>query len=392
MRTATTVLLATSALLLAACGSGGGEPGSDPAAPERLSPVRAMTAGDTEGFARAVEPRDFVFPADHGPHPGFRLEWWYLVGHLDAEDGGRTFGYQLTLFRQALASAPPERPSAWAAGELYMAHFALTDVAGGRFHSDERFSRGAAGLAGARTAPFRVWLDDWSIASEGESSGDFFPLRLRARTGEVSLDLVLDAEKPLVLQGDGGLSRKGPTPGNASYYYSFTRLAARGTVGLAGADWPVAGSGWLDREWSTSGLEPDQVGWDWFALQLDDGRDLMFYQLRLRDGSIEPLSHGILVAADGASRHLSVDDVELAVLATWRSPGGTVYPGRWRLRIPAADLDLTVEPLLAEQELDVTFRYWEGAVATRGTAAGEAVTGRGYVELVGYADADPVVR
>lgn len=211
-----------------------------------------------------------------------------------------------------------------------MGHFALSDVYGGCFHSHERFSRADAGLAGARSEPFRVWLDDWSIRSVGDG---FLPLRLRAGSNEVDLDLVLDSAKPLVLQGEDGLSRKGPTPGNASYYYSYTRLRARGTVDLAGRTWQIGGGSWLDREWSTSGLEEDQVGWDWFALQLEDGRDLMFYQLRRRDGSIEPLSHGALVAADGGKQPLTVDDVELEVLATWESPRGGIYPARWRLRL-----------------------------------------------------------
>jgi predicted secreted hydrolase len=377
MRDGTLRLLASGLVVAAACG-----PGTPPAeSPDpRLSPVLAMSSADTAGFERALSPRDFVFPRDHGPHPDFKLEWWYLVGNLESVNG-RRFGYQLTFFRQATSAEEPERRSAWATRQLYMAHFAVADADGGGFHSWERFSRGAAGLAGAELEPFRVWVDDWRIASCGE---DFLPLCLHARDDGVSLDLTLDTEKPLVLQGEDGLSRKSATPGNASYYYSYTRLRAEGAVRVGGGVWDVRGSGWLDREWSTGGLEEDQVGWDWFALQLDDGRDLMFYRLRRAGGSVEPLSHGSLVAADGTSRRLALEDVELEVLRTWRSPSGTDYPAGWRLRLPASDLVLTVEPLLADQELDAAFRYWEGAVGVRGSEGGRTVAGKGYVELVGY--------
>lgn len=347
---------------------------------ERLSPVAAMVRASADGFARAVAPRPLLFPRDHGPHPDFMLEWWYFTGNLQTE-GGRRFGFQLTFFRQALAPRAPRRPSAWATSQLYMAHFALTDVGGGRFFSRERTARGAAGLAGGRGEPFAVWLEDWSARSTGDG---FLPLRLTARSGDAALDLVLTSAKPLVLQGDEGWSRKGSEAGAASYYYSYTRMPGRGTVRAGGRSFAVHGLAWLDREWSTRVLDESQVGWDWLALQLDDGRDLMFFRVRRRDGTVEPLSHGSLVAPDGGKRPLGLADVELEVLRTWSSPRGTVYPAGWRLRIAREALDLEIEPLLADQELDVSFRYWEGAVRVRGSGAAEGVTGRGYVELVGY--------
>jgi predicted secreted hydrolase len=347
---------------------------------EVLSPIAAMKAGDPTGFALALEPRLFEFPQDHGPHPEFRTEWWYFVGHLESENGHH-FGYQLTFFRQALRPEIHRRTSKWATRDLWMAHFALTDISAATFYSSERFARGAVGLAGVEDGPFRVWVENWQAQSEG---GSLFPLHLTARTAQVAIELRLEAEKPLVLQGDHGLSRKGQKPGSASYYYSFSRLRALGRVELAGASAEVSGSGWMDREWSTASLEAGQVGWDWFALQLDDGRDLMMYQIRLENGGVEPLSHGSLVAPDGSHVFLHIDDVELKILDRWRSPRGTSYPAGWRLRLPEYDLDLTVEPLLANQELDVTLRYWEGAVRVLGTSAGVQVTGRGYVELVGY--------
>jgi predicted secreted hydrolase len=346
----------------------------------------ALGSGDLAGFARALAPRAFSFPADHGPHPEFRTEWWYYTGNLETA-AGRHFGFQLTFFRTALA--PPvagavDRASAWSARQLYLAHFALTDTAGRRFHAWSRLSRQALGLAGARASPFRVWLEDWSAESEATSG---LPVRLRAAEGDVAIDLVLASDKPVALQGDHGLSQKGPEPGNASYYYSLSRMSARGTVSVNGEPLAVSGLAWMDREWSTSALGTELVGWDWFALQLDDGRDVMVYRLRRRDGGTEAHSVGALIAADGATRALAVGDVTLDALDHWTSPrSGVRYPSRWRLAIPDAALSLEITPRLPDQELIVGTRYWEGAVRADGTAAGRPITGRGYVELVGYGE------
>ncbi len=285
-------------------------------------------------------PRPFAFPADHGPHPEFRTEWWYYTGNLETLTG-RHVGFQLTFFRIALG--PPEpilsvpRASAWAASQLYLAHFALTDTEGRRFHAWSRMSREALGLAGARAHPFRVWLDDWSAASEAGG----LPVRLRAAEGDVAIDLVLGSDKPVVLQGDRGLSQKGPEPGNASYYYSLTRMPARGTVRVGGTSLDVSGLAWMDREWSTSALGRDLAGWDWMALQLEDGRDVMLYQLRRRDGTADPFSAGTLIAGDGRSKPLGPGDVAIEVLDHWTSPRtGVRYPSRWRVAIPGAGLHL----------------------------------------------------
>lgn len=358
--------------------------------PERLPQASLSVAGalrseSNQGYARAIEPREFRFPADHGPHPEFRTEWWYYTGNLSTREG-RRFGFQLTFFRSALAPSMPERSSGWATRQAYLAHFTLSDVDGGRFRSFERWSRGALGLAGSRGEPFRVWLEDWS--AEGDRT-----MRLRAAQEGVALDLTLEPGKPPVLQGERGLSRKSAEPrdlGMASYYYSLTRMPASGTVRLGGERFAVAGLAWMDREWSTSSLGQDQVGWDWFALQLDDGRDLMLYQLRRRDGTADLTSSGTLVGPRGQSRHLGLSDFELEVLDHWESPrSGAVYPAGWRLRIPSADLDLKIEPLIADQELEVSFKYWEGAVRVEGSSRGRPVEGRGYVEMTGYTEATP---
>ena len=211
------------------------------------------------GFARATAPRAFSFPADHGPHPDFRSEWWYFTGNLAAADG-RHFGFQLTFFRVALAPDAAPRASAWATDQAWMAHFTLTDTESGRFHAAERLGRGALSITGAQASPFRVWVDDWQAMSR--ASTGLFPLRLSASHGDVAVELELSATKPLVLQGRQGWDRKGPEAGNASYYYAYTRLAAQGHVRTRDGRFAVTGTAWMDREWSTSALGPDLVGWD----------------------------------------------------------------------------------------------------------------------------------
>lgn len=374
------LLLALVLLLLSACR----EPDRLPNA--SLSVSGALRAENTEGYARAVEPREFVFPADHGPHPELRTEWWYYTGNLSTREG-RRFGFQLTFFRSAFSPDMPERPSAWATRQAWLAHFTVTDVESGLFRSFERWSRGSLGLAGAQGEPFRVWLEDWSAEAAG---GQAPPMRIRAEEDGTAIDLVLQPGKPPVLQGERGLSQKSSEAGNASYYYSLTRMPASGTVRTGDGTFEVTGLAWMDREWSTSSLGENQIGWDWFALQLDDGQDLMLYQLRDRDGTPDATSSGTLVGPRGESRHLKLSDFRLDVLDRWESPrSGAVYPAGWRIRVPSADLDLTVEPLVPDQELDVSIRYWEGAVRIEGTSRGRPVQGRGYVEMTGYTDALP---
>ncbi len=370
---------------LASCASA-----TQPAAPQtRLAVAEALAGSNAQGFTKVTEPHQFVFPQDHGPHQEYATEWWYYTGNLDTADG-RHFGYQLTFFRFALAPDKQQRPSDWATSNIYMAHFALTDVAGKQFYAFERFSRDGAGLAGATGEPFRVWLESWSAEGQGAEG---LPMRLHAAQDDIKIDLTLQGGKPVVLQGDHGLSQKSAEPGNASYYYSLTRTPTSGTIQLGGTSFEVSGSNWMDREWSTSALGSNQVGWDWFALQLSDGRDLMFYRLRLRDGSSDPYSAGTLVSADGTARPLSADDVTLTPEGTWHSPrDGANYPASWRLQVPSANIDLRLTPYLANQELPLSVAYWEGAVKIEGTANGQPVGGSGYVEMTGYADQPSDVR
>ncbi len=342
---------------------------------------------DATGFARALGPKQFTFPNDHGPHPEYKHEWWYFTGNLDTEEG-QHFGFQLTFFRIGLAPSSPQRTSAWATNQVLMAHFTVLDVAAERFYSFERFSRGAAGLAGASGAPFRVWLEDWSVEGLRAVRHSVPTMHLHAVEGDIAIDLDVSSLKPVVLQGERGLSRKSAELGNASYYYSATKLQTKGVISIEGKPFKVSGFSWMDREWSTSALAKDQVGWDWFGLQLGDGRELMFYQLRKRDGSVDPLSRGTVVNVDGSTRTLTPEDISIEVRDQWRSPRSQArYPSRWRIRIPRHRLDLDIQPYMADQELDTSFRYWEGAVSVSGTTHATPVTGSGYVELVGYTEA-----
>ena len=356
---------------------------------ESVAPLRSglsvseVLGGDAAGFERVLAPRRFDFPADHGPHPDYRSEWWYVTGNLDDEQG-RHFGFQLTFFRFGLKRPVSERKSAWAASDIYMGHFAVTDVGQHRMTSYERLSRDGLELAGARAAPFKVWIDDWRIESSGET---LFPLSLHANEEDLTLTLTLEQGKPLVLQGDEGLSQKSASPGNASYYYSFTRLDARGSLTLG--DTPakaVRGRAWMDREWSTSALAKDQAGWDWFSVQLDDATELMFYQLRRHDGSADPHSAGALVDRRGHKRQLGAHDVELEPLDYWINPVGTRYPIRWRLRIPPEEMTLEIDAYVLNQELNHSVRYWEGAVSVHGMRGRRPVAGNGYLEMTGYGE------
>ena len=367
-------------------GGGGGAratAGASPLASEgaRLELGPGLGPG-LEGFARAVAPRAFRLPLDHGPHFEYQTEWWYYTGNV-ATPGGQRFGFQLTLFRRGLTPGPPE-VLGLATNQVYFAHLALTDVSAGRHVAAERFARGAGGLAGATGEPYAAWLEDWRIEATTADGG---AVRLRARdeTSGLALDLELEATKPLVAHGERGLSAKSDEPGNASYYVGYTRLAARGRVGLGERGGEVRGEAWFDHEWSTSALGPGAVGWDWFSLQLDDGRELMLFRLRRQDGSLEAASSGTLVLRDGHALALGRDDVAVEALRQWRSPQtGIRYPSRWRLLVPAHGLDLLVEPWLEAQEMRTSFVYWEGAVRVAGRADGRAVAGRGYVELTGY--------
>jgi predicted secreted hydrolase len=339
-------------------------------------------------FARADAPRPLIFPLDMGPHPDFQTEWWYYTGNLSTSSG-RQFGFELTFFRRALDSPDmqAQRSSDWATSQVYLAHFTLTDAAAGQFHAFERYERGAAGLAGAQAAPYHVWLQDWSISQTGPNQYHLHAAQEgpRAQSG-FQLDLQLTDLKGPILEGDHGLSQKGPQPGNASYYYSQTRLQTTGTIQANGQAFSVSGLSWMDHEFSTSALGPDQVGWDWFSVQLADGSELMLYNIRQKDGSADPFSNGTIIYPDRTTRQLKAGDFKIQATSAWKSPhsGGT-YPASWTVSIPSEKLVLQIKPLIPDQELNLSIIYWEGAVQISGEKNGVKVDGKGYVELTGYA-------
>lgn len=352
----------------------GWQTGPDRARDARLD-TGALLDDAPETFRRVTGPRPFEFPDDHAAHEGYRNEWWYFTGNLDGPDG-RPWGFQFTLFRFELDHAP--RPdSAWAADAVWMAHLALSDVEGRVFHHAERFARGALGLAGATGD--RWWLRDWQVTR----SGDVFELNALAET--FGLDLRLEQRRGVALQGDEGYSRKGPEQGNASHYYSITRLRAEGTVRVEGRDIPVEGLAWLDREWGSSQLADDLAGWDWFSLQLDDGRDVMVYRLRTEAGEASRFSAGKVVYPDGGSRTLGPGDFTATPGREWTDAEGNRWPVEWTVGIPSEELALEVEARFDEQRWSGAVSYWEGAVGVRDARTGDSL-GRGYLELSGYAE------
>jgi predicted secreted hydrolase len=361
--------------------------------PDTLQRVVPASRPDTTGFQQASKPAKIRFPADHGPHPAYQTEWWYYTGNLQTEDG-RHFGFQLTFFRRALLppGASPGRASDWATSQVYMAHFAVSDIDGESYRAHERLARGAAGLAGASAEPFGVWLENWQV-EQIDAYDERCPPDLSAPCGfhlhaaeqDLAVDLELLDTKGPNLQGDRGYSQKGPQSGQASYYYSLTRMQATGQITMGDEVFPVSGMSWMDHEWSTSALSPEQKGWDWFSLQFEDGTELMVFQIRQADGSIDPYSSGMLIAVDGRTRQLSQDEFNLEVTGNWTSPhSGAVYPAGWVIQIPGEELELEIKPLMKDQELDVSYAYWEGAVQASGTRAGLPISGKGYVELTGY--------
>ena len=385
--------------------------------------VGRMLGGDddAEGYAQASSPRPFRFPEDHGAHPAFRSEWWYLTFALEAVDvqetpfermegvgarcghpallrlpstlkphhnapawcagwphraptpGAREFGVQFTLFRRALfPGGDPADP--WRNGQAYLAHLALTDVQAGTHRHAERLARGHPELAGVEVADGRAtaWLEDWRLVMAPDG------WTLRAAADGMAVDLAMRPEKGFVPQGDGGLSAKGPD--EASHYYSAPRLRTVGQVEIDGQRHRVAGWGWLDREWSTSALSPEQVGWDWFALMLDSGEDVMAFRLRRQDGARDPYDHGAWIDPNGAARFLSASDFRLTPIGHWQDEEGRRWPIRWRLAVGERRFEIAAA--LNDQRMDTLLTYWEGLV--RVTDAQGRDAGRGYMELTGY--------
>jgi predicted secreted hydrolase len=326
---------------------------------------------------------DYVIrlPTDHASHPAYKIEWWYYTGNVET-DRGRRFGYQVTFFRIGVDKAP-KNPSKFAIRDLYITHIALTDVAGRRYLSAERVNRAGVAWAGASMADYHVWNEDW------EARLEFGRHRLQGRDPRFALDLTLFEDRPPVLNGVKGYSQKGASPGNATEYYSLTRMPTEGTITLEGERYSIRGHSWMDHEFGTSFLERDQRGWDWFSLQLEDGTDAMLFELRRSDGTVDAHSSGTFSPATGAPTRLARTDFTLTPGRLWKSSASQgAYPVEWKVQLPGQGLDLTITPVVDDQELvggRTGVSYWEGAIDVQGTRRGEPIRGRGYLEMTGYA-------
>lgn len=326
------------------------------------------------------------FPRDHGSHPRFKTEWWYFTGHFDA-DSGRHFGFELTFFRVALKDVP-ENPSKWRPSQLYPAHFAISDLDEKRFQFREKVSREAGGLAGSEVGGLNVWVKNWYARQVGDE------FQLRAAVPDLELSLKLKSRKPPVRHGEAGFSRKGPGIDQASYYYSLTRLEGAGKIRIGKQTHPGRATAWMDHEFMSNLLSEDQVGWDWFSLQFQNGEELMLFQIRRKDGSRSPFSSGTWVSPSGASQPLQGSDFILEPIDFWESPQSQArYPIAWKIRLPGREVELEVRTPLPNQEL-LTLRstgivYWEGAVEARGTGPSGPLSARGYLEMTGYGSTRP---
>ncbi len=347
-------------------------------------PLMAVPTNAQDEWAPAEAGYRFVFPRDHGQHPQHKIEWWYYTGNLDAEDG-RRFGYQLTFFRIG-AVREPAVVSAWALRDVWMAHLAVTDAQGGRYLHADRLNRAGPGLAGAAADTLRVWNEDWSARLDAEGA-----MQLTAADREFGIALHLAPQTlPPVIHGREGISQKGADAGNASHYYSLTRLPTSGMLTLGGETVAVRGLSWMDHEFGSSFLEAGQQGWDWFSAQFDGGGALMLFQLRHEQGPEQTRYAGTWIAPDGTVTTLEAGDFELRASEPWRSPQtGAAYPLHWEIAIPKLEVRLTCRAALAAQEMRAALtpglHYWEGAVDYSGTRAGAPLTGRGYLEMTGYA-------
>lgn len=327
----------------------------------------AGLGSDAADFAQVVPGKVFSFPEDHGPHDGFRIEWWYVTANLkDAQ--GNVFGVQWTLFRNALKAGPVQ--PGWRDSTVWLGHAAVTSAT--RHYAAERLARGGVGQAGAQAEPFNAWIDDWTFATYPGAASPLADMQLKASGAQFAYDLHLTSSRPLVLQGDGGYSRKSDQ-GQASYYYSQPFLTASGSVSLDGHTYQVSGPAWLDREWSSQPLAASQTGWDWFSLHLDRGAQLMLFRVREKDS--DGYLTGTWIDAQGHTQTLHNSDIQLTPLTTTTIDGRNI-PTRWSLKIPGKQLDITTEAVNPKAWMDLGIPYWEGPVRFEG--------GVGYLEMTGY--------
>jgi predicted secreted hydrolase len=341
-------------------------------------------------FFSVTGPCNLVFPKDHGPHPGYRAEWWYYTGNLEAENGNQ-YGFQLTFFRSQI-TAPgdkkrwPRPPSAWRTPQIYLGHAAITDIFHKRHLQSELMARGTLGMAGVSQEEMAtlIFIKNWSAKIGADRH------LLKTVSDEFSYELKLKPAKPPVLHGETGYSRKGSIPERASCYYSFSRLNTEGTLTVGGNTIAVRGLSWMDHEFSTAPLEPGIIGWDWFSLQLSDQTEIMLYQFRTEKDGISAASSGTFIDPSGNTRHLTIDEFKIEVLDQWKSPRSrALYPTHWRLTIFPLSIQLNIYSNLSDQEMQTPettgVTYWEGSVSISGSAGKHPIKGSGYAELTGYA-------
>lgn len=340
--------------------------GCDQSAPEQKG--FAGMGDQALAFTPVVPGRMFSFPADHGAHAGFRIEWWYVTANLKDQQGNQ-FGVQWTLFRSALK--PVAEQAGWADQTIWLGHAAVTSST--VHHAAERYARGGVGQAGVRLAPFEAWIDDWRFASQAQDP--LSDLQLSARDKDFAYQLHLTSSRPLVLQGDKGFSQKSEE-GQASYYYSQPFFQASGTLQIDGQTYTVSGPAWLDREWSSQPLTANQTGWDWFSLHLDSGEHVMLYRMRQKDGA--PYLTGTWIAADGQTQTLSSSQIRLTPHNTAKV-AGRAMPVTWSISIPDKHLDISLDALNPNAWMNLRIPYWEGPVHISGSHPGQ-----GYLEMTGY--------
>ena len=324
----------------------------------------------------------YQFPHDHFSHPDYQTEWWYYTGNLTAPDG-RQFGFELTFFREGVNREAGDDKT-WDVRDVYLAHLALSDIGDGKFYQSERMNRAGPGIAGIDEEQQKMWNGNWKVAWNGNDQ------QLSAYDDRFTLSFVLHPEKPPVIHGENGVSQKAGGSGKASHYISFTRLKATGTIELHGKTYQVSGLTWMDHEFFTHQLETDQVGWAWLSMQMTDNTEIMLYQIRRKDGTIDPFSSGTYVDEHGKSTPLHVSDFSLIPGGeTWKSPvTSATYPIAWKISIPKLGIELESRTDLKSQEISGQTRiapsYWEGAIRLNGHRGTTRLVGVGYLELTGY--------
>jgi predicted secreted hydrolase len=344
--------------------------------------VFCSSAPATQNYRLALPGYHYSFPRDYFNHPDFQTEWWYYTGNLQSADGHR-FGFELTFFRQAVAR-DPAHGTAWDVEDLYLAHLALSDLTAGNFYHVERTNRAGPGIAGVDEDAQRIWNGNWQIQWKDSDQS------LQAVSEKFDLQFGLHPEKAPVINGENGISQKAEGPGRASHYISLTRLATTGSITVNGESFSVSGLAWMDHEFFTHQLAPEQMGWDWMSLQLDDRSELMLFHIRRKDGSIDSFSAGTYIDAQGHTLHLRESDFVLQPVGDiWKSPtSGASYPVHWKISIAKIGIELEARTPLPSQELagnsHIAPRYWEGAIDLTGKRFEAAIVGSGYLEMTGY--------